>query len=157
VAAASDPAMRDLYRNARIAPRLHVVPLQRSLTEETRRPLFILWAAVGAVLLIGCVNIAGLFLARSARRAPELATRIALGGGRTAIVRQLLAESLVLAAAGGAAGIALGYIGIQAFASLFASAFGVTKDIDFDARVLAVTAAVSLLTSVAFGLFPALQ
>jgi predicted permease len=157
VATAGDPVMRDLYQNPRVTPRLHVVPLQRNLTEETRRPLFILWAAVGVVLLIGCVNIAGLFLARSARRAPEIATRIALGGGRTAIVRQLLAESLVLAAAGGAAGIALGYLGIQVFASLLAAAVGVTKDIDFDGRVLAVTAAVSLLTSVAFGLFPAVQ
>jgi predicted permease len=157
VAAVGDRVMRDLYREARVTPRLHVVPLQRSLTEDTRRPLFILWAAVGVVLLIGCVNIAGLFLARSARRAPEIATRIALGGGRAAIVRQLLAESLVLAAAGGATGIALGYLGIQAFASLLAAAFGVTKDIDVDVRVLAVTAAVSLLTSIAFGLFPALQ
>ncbi|PYR57046.1 MAG: hypothetical protein DMF91_20450, partial [Acidobacteria bacterium] len=157
VAVAGDPVMRDLYQDARVTPRLHVVPLQRSITEDTRRPLFILWAAVGVVLLIGCVNIAGLFLARSVRRAPEIATRIALGGGRAAIVRQLLAESLVLAAAGGAAGIALGYLGIQAFASLLAAAFGVTKDIDFDVRVLAVTAAVSLLTSIAFGLFPALQ
>ncbi len=71
-----------------------------------RQPMLILWGAVGIVLLIGCVNIAGLLMARGVARAPEIATRIALGGGRGAIVRQLLTESVVLAACGGVAGIA---------------------------------------------------
>ncbi len=157
VAAAGDPVMRDLYRQARVTPRLAVVPLRRSLTEETRQPLLILWAAVGAVLLIGCVNIAGLLIARAAVRAPEIATRMALGGGRATIVRQLLAESLVLAVIGGAAGIALGDVGLQAFATLLADAFGVSKEMSLDVRVLAVATFAALLTSLAFGLYPALH
>ena len=117
-----------------------------------------LWSAVGVVLLIGCVNIAGLLLARARTRAPEIATRIAIGGGRAAIVRQLLAESVVLAAAGGAAGVAIGYASAQLFATLLEEAFGVTgQQIGLDARVLAISGAVALLTSIVFGLLPALQ
>ena len=112
---------------------------------------------MGAVLLIGCVNIAGLLIARSAGRAQEMATRMALGGGRAAIVRQLLSESLLLAILGGAAGIALGYVGVQVFSSVLQDAFGVGKDVALNGRVLAATAAVSFATSVAFGLLPAFQ
>ena len=94
------------------------------------------------MLLIGCVNIAGLLMARGVARAPEIATRIALGGGRAAIVRQLLTESVVLAALGGAAGVLLGYAGSRAFATLLEDAFGVAPaGIGLDARVLAITVA----------------
>src|SRR5262249_57364643 len=100
----------DIYRNSgRPVARETLVPLQQGETDQVRRPILILWSAVAVVLLIGCVNVAGLLMARGVARAPEIATRIALGGGRAAIVRQLLTESLVLAAAGGAAGTAVGY------------------------------------------------
>ena len=88
---------------------------------------------------------------------PEIATRMAIGGGRGAIVRQLLAESVVLASRGGAAGIALGYAGSQLFASLLEHAFGVPPEVGLDWRVLLVTGGASLATSLLFGLFPAYQ
>src|SRR5262249_30959121 len=118
----------------------------------------ILWSAVGAVLLIGCVNIAGLLMARGVARAPEIATRLALGATRHAVVRHLLIESLLLAAIGGAAGVAIGAGGSRAFASLLQDAFGVTPAVlGVDQRVLAITGTIALCTSIAFGLFPALQ
>ena len=157
IAAATATVAREQYRNSRFTVRFGAVPLQRGLTDDTRQPLLILWAAVGVVLLIGCVNIAGLLVARGVVRAPEMAMRLALGGGRGAIVRQLLAESVVLACCGGAAGIAIGYAASQLFASWLTDAFGVTGEIGLDARVFAITSALALLTSVAFGLLPALQ
>ena len=81
-----------------------IMPLQKGMTQESRPRLLTTWAAVLLVLVIGCVNIAGLLLARSGRRAREIATRMALGARRGAIVRQLFLESLLLAAAGGIAG-----------------------------------------------------
>jgi predicted permease len=151
-----DPILREIYRgSARV--HLRTVPLQRAQTESLREPLVILWAAVGVVLLIGCVNIAGLLLARASTRATEIATRMALGGGRLAIVRQLLVESVVLAACGGICGIAIGYGGSKLFASLLQAAFGVTGPPGLDARVLTISSVSALITSVAFGLVPALE
>src|SRR4029077_7851948 len=83
----------DLYRGAGRSARERIIPFQRGETDMVRQPILVLWSAVAAVLLIGCVNIAGLLMARGVARAPEIATRIALGGGRAAIVRQLLTES----------------------------------------------------------------
>jgi predicted permease len=155
VTAIGAPIMRDLYRSN--PARLRIVPLRQGQTEDIRRPLMVLWAAVGVVLLIGCVNVAGLLLARGATRAPEIATRIAIGGGRGAIVRQLLAESVVIAAAGAAAGLAIGYASARAFATLLEDAFGVTGQVGLDGRVLAISGGAALVTSVVFGLLPALQ
>ncbi|MBZ5556748.1 MAG: ABC transporter permease [Acidobacteriia bacterium] len=157
VGAIGNPAMRDLYRNPENAARLQLIPLQRGETRDVREPILVLWGAVAAVLLIGCVNIAGLLMARGVTRAPEIAMRMALGGSRAEIVRQLLTESLVLAAAGGVLGLALGYAGSRAFAALLEDAFGLTGDTGLDARVLAITTAIALGTSVVFGLLPALQ
>ncbi len=169
IASATAQVLRDRYRRDRTSKsdiRLRVVPLQAGQANQVREPLMILWAAVGVVLLIGCVNIAGLLLARSATRAPEIATRIALGGGRAAIVRQLLTESVLLAACGGVLGLAIGYAGIQLSTALLEHAIGVGGNVAvdgvggfvaLDARVLTVTGAAALLTSVVFGLLPALQ
>lgn len=155
VAAAGHAAMRDLYQST--PARLRIVPLQRGLTADVRQPLTILWSAVVLVLLIGCVNVAGLLLARASVRAPEIATRMAIGGGRRDIVRQLLAESLVLAAVGGVIGLAIGYAGATAFARLLEQAFGVTGQAELDARVLVICGGAALLTSVVFGVWPALR
>ena len=95
-----------------VSARLHLITLQNGQTGDLRRPLFIVWAAVGIVLLIGCANITSLLLARAATRTREMATRMAIGGGRAAILSQLLTESLVLAVLGGAAGLAVGYAGM---------------------------------------------
>jgi predicted permease len=156
-ASAGQPAMDDQYRMPESRARVHLIPLQSGETKEMRRPILILWGAVGLVLLIGCVNIAGLLMARGVARAPEIATRLALGGGRGAIVRQLLAESLVLAACGGAGGVMLGAVGSRVFVSLLESAFGGIGNVGVDGRVLAVSSAVALCTSVVFGIVPALQ
>ena len=159
IAGAAQTVIDDIYRRSdRPVAHETIVPLQQGETDQVRQPILILWGAVGVVLLIGCVNIAGLLLARGAARAPEIATRIALGGGRAVIVRQLLTENLVLAALGGAAGTLLGYAGSRAFATLLQDAFGVAPaGIGLDARVLAITAAIALGTSLVFGLVPALQ
>lgn len=155
VMAAGAPVLRQLWR--RDSTRQHLVALQRGQTEDVRTPLVILWAAVALVLLIGCVNVAGLLLARASTRAPELAIRMAIGGGRAAIVRQLLAESLVLAALGGAAGLAVGCAGVHAFYTILADAFGVARAVRLDVRVLVICAAAALGTSIAFGLLPSLR
>jgi predicted permease len=169
IASATAQVVHDRYSRDRTSAsevRLRVVPLQAGQANQVREPLMILWAAVGVVLLIGCVNIAGLLLARSATRAPEIATRIALGGGRAAIVRQLLTESVVLAASGGVLGLAIGYAGVQLSTALLEQAIGVGGNVAvdgvggfvaLDARILTVTGAAALLTSVVFGLLPALQ
>ncbi|MEO8027581.1 MAG: ABC transporter permease, partial [Bryobacteraceae bacterium] len=90
------------------------VPMQRARTEAMRQEFSLMWGAVGLVLLIGCVNIAGILLARSASRRREIATRMALGAGRGVIVRQLMAEGLLLALTGGALGLVVGQYSLKA-------------------------------------------
>jgi predicted permease len=141
---------------AGIAFRLQLIPLQRARSLATRTPLLVLWAAVGTVLLIGCVNVAGLMLARSTGRAHEIATRMALGGSRPAIVRQLLVESLLLAAGGGAAGATLGWLGLLGLKLLGEGTFELPSA-HLDLRVLVATAGLSLLSCLLVGLLPALR
>jgi len=132
-----------------------LVPLHEMLTSSAREPLVILWASVGLVLLLGCVNIAGLLLSRSSLRAAEIATRMALGGGRGAIVRQLLAESVILAACGGAAGVAVGFALAHYVSVRLQNVIGLPTTPDL--RVMGVAVAGSAATVLVFGLFPALQ
>jgi predicted permease len=109
------------------------------------------------VLVIGCLNIAGLLLARSTSRSREMATRAALGGGRPAIVGQLLAESFVLVVLGGAVGLAFGALGIQGLSQLVQESFALPQPIELDIRVVGMTAALSLTAVLVFGLLPALR
>src|SRR5579863_5969051 len=134
-----------------------IIPLQSGYTGRMRSELLITWAAVLAVLLIGCVNIAGLLMARSTTRSREIATRMALGGGRAVIVRQLLVESLLLALGGCVAGIGFGALTLDWLKDLGADNFEVWHPIVIDARVMIAMVGIAALTSLVFGLLPALS
>ena len=134
-----------------------IVPFQAGVAHNSKLQLWITWAAVVVVLIIGCVNIAGLLLARSGARAREIATRIALGAGRGTIVRQLFLESLLLAIVGGLAGAAVGGFAVDWLKPLGAERMQLWHPIELDARVLGTMMAVSLATSLIFGLAPAFQ
>ena len=122
---------------------------------DTRRPLYLLLAAAGLVLLVACTNLASTLLARGASRERELAVRTSLGAGRGRIVRQLLTESLMLAGVGAVAGIAVGVLVVRAVVSAAPAFLPRLSGVGVDGEVLAYTAAVAVLTALLFGLLPA--
>lgn len=147
----------DQMKQAGVSHEEQAIPLQTGETNNLRLSVRLLWGAVAVVLLIGCVNIAGLMLARSALRSREVATRLALGATRQAVMGELLTECLVLALGGGALGILLGKFALDGLLGLNPGAFEIWGSITLDARVMAVMLAVSLITSVLFGLAPAFE
>ena len=123
---------------------------------EFQKPAFVLMTFTGLVLLLACANIANLMLARGAQRQREMSVRLALGAGRARILRQLLTESLLLAAAGGLAGLLIGYLGRNAIPRLLTNAWETSDlNVHFDWRVFGFTAAVTVVTGLLFGLAPA--
>jgi predicted permease len=131
--------------------------LQEGLTSDLRTPLLILWGAVAIVLMVACINLAGLMMARASQRRRELATRMALGSGRGAVVRQLLVESVVLAIAGGALGIVLGSLLLQGLVWLARDSYELWQPLAINGRSAIVAMVLALAASMVFGVVPAVN
>jgi predicted permease len=134
----------------------HSVPLQKGETASLRPQVLALMLAAGFILLIACANLAGLTLVRMLRRTSEVATRLALGASRWQIQKQFWVENLLLALVGGAVGIGVGFLALRGLLLLLPEHFLPVARVPLDGRVMAFTLGVSLLTSVLFGMLPAL-
>lgn len=155
------PSLSELIPWARFVPdygaNADVSMLSESIVGQARPILLVLLASIGAVLLVVCVNVANLLLARGAARDRELATRAALGAQRSRLVRQLLVENVTVSLFAGALGTLVALITLNAVVAFLPADLPRIEQIEPDLRVLAFALAVSLATSVAFGLLPALR
>ena len=138
-----------------LRPDVH--PYEEDVVGDTDTALWVLWAMIALVLLIACVNVAGLLLVRAEARRREVAMRIALGAGRGHLVAQSLAESAVLLALGTACGLALAWAALRALPGVAADVLPRLDEVRLDAAALAVTALVAGAAAVAFGVLPALR
>jgi predicted permease len=134
-----------------------VAPLQQKLTGDVRQSLIVLMAAVGAVLLVLCVNLANLSLSRAAGRARESAIRTALGASRWQLARQSLAETGVLAGLGGGLGVLFAFLGLQRLLAAAPIDLPRLREVSVDGRVLVFALGLSAITALLFGILPALR
>jgi putative ABC transport system permease protein len=156
ITAISESLARE-YPATNQARRAHLISLREDQVGGVSQYAYLLAGAVGMVLLICCVNVANLLLARAAAREREMAVRLALGGSRRQIVRQLLTESVLLSLAGGGVGLGLAYGLVTGFVSFIPVERPSWMQFDMDTSVLAFSFVVAVLTGMAFGLVPALQ
>ncbi len=136
---------------------IELLPYRQLIVSDVSRSIRVLVGAIMFVLLIACANVASLLMSRGITRARELAMRLALGAGRSVLIRQLLTESLVLALIGGVLGLVVAVWGLQALLAFVPSDVPLTEGIHLDGRALAFTFVLSLATGLLFGLLPAWQ
>jgi putative ABC transport system permease protein len=134
-----------------------VAPLQTDIVGSTGRLLWILFGCVFVVLLIGCVNVANLLLARATARDRELAVRAALGGGRGRLIRQLVTESVLLSTAGSVLGILLAYFAVRSLVAVMPAGVPRAHEIAVNGWVIVFTAGVAIVTALLFGIIPAMR
>jgi putative ABC transport system permease protein len=145
------------YPEANIDTGFNVYGLQSDLVRGSREALWVLLGAVGCVLLIACVNVANLLLARGTTRQTELSLRVALGAGRRRVLSQLMTESLLLAAIGGGLGVALAFAGTAGLVRLAPAGTPLIEQVSVDGRILGFAALITILTGALFGVLPALK
>lgn len=160
----ADAVSRDLYFNVRYPETrgnykgaVIPVPLKQYVSGRLRRSLVVLWSAVGMILLIACVNLSNLMLARAAARGKEFAMRSALGASRWRVVRQLLTESLMLSGAGSIIGLLLAFVVVRWLAHQGAPALPLLSTLHIDGAALGWTVVIAVLAAVLFGLAPGLK
>ena len=149
--------LEKLYAKDNLGIGLTAFSLRDAMVGDTRGPLLVLLASAALVLLITCANLAGALLSRTISRRKEFAVRVALGAGRGRLVRQLLTESVLLAAAGGLAGLALAIGGLSLLRGLALNAIPSYANLSLDTGAIVVTFLLALATGLAFGIGPALS